>query len=63
MMATKKEHLSLGTGRLNSFSLNLTQNNKCSAGKPAALFFFFLVSCFFLEAVGIGCSVGFSSTG
>lgn len=69
-IATKKEHLSLGTGRLNLLqSLNLAQNNKWPAGKPAAnsfcsfFKFYFLISCLFLERVGIGCSVRLSSIG
>ena len=42
-IATKKEHLSLGTGRLNLLiSLNLAQNDKWLAGKPAANFFFII---------------------
>lgn len=66
-IATKKEHLSLGTGRLNFLIiLNLDQSNKWTTGKPVVNFYFmlfFLINCLFLEGVGIGCSVRLSSIG
>lgn len=44
-ITTKKEHLSLGTGRLNYLIyLNLAQNNKQPAGKQAGHDFFLVFS-------------------